>query len=391
MGARSDAPVAPVPDPEHTAAQGEHTQRLSDPAQAAASEAAATVAAAQELSDSRFLRRALLVTGLFLFTGLTLTLLWYASDVFLVLFAGILMAVLLRAPTNWLVRTAGVRQAVALGATITTLALFLFVLVTLFAKPMAAQIGQLIETLPQAMERAEEWMGQYRWARPLQPLLGELSRLRLDSQLLGRASGLITSIGAAIGGLVVVIFIGIYLAAQPRLYQRGVMHLLPRRARPRAYEVMDEIGRVLRAWLLGRLVTMCLVGLAAGIGLWWLQVPLAFTLAVLTGLLEFVPYIGPILSAAAPLLIAFNLDPELAFYVGVLYVGIQTAENYLLSPLIEQRAVALPPALVVFSTLLLAALAGPLGVLLASPLTATGIVAVKLLYVEDVVENPTKT
>lgn len=391
MAGRMDTPLAPVPAPEHTAAQAEQTLRLSDPAQAAASEAAATVAAAQELSDSRFLRRALLVAGLFLFTGLTLTLMWFASDVFLVLFAGILMAVLLRAPTNWLVRRTGISQALALGATITVLALSLFVMVSLFARPLAEQIGQLIETLPQAMERAEEWMGKYRWARPLQPLLGELSRIRLDSQLLGRATGLITSIGAAIGGLVVVIFIGIYLAAQPRLYQRGIMHLLPRRARPRAYEVMDEIGRVLRAWLVGRLVTMAVVGAAAGIGLWWLQVPLAFTLAVMTGLLEFVPYIGPILAAAAPLLIAFNLDPELAFYVALLYIGIQSAENYLLSPLIEQRAVALPPALVVFSTLLLAALAGPLGVLLASPLTATGIVAVKLLYVEDVVENPTRS
>lgn len=391
MSAQTDSPAAPVPAPEHTAAQAEQTARLADPAQAAASEAAATVAAAHELSDSRFLRRALLVTGLFLFIGLTLTMFWFASDVFLVLFAGILMAVLLRAPTNWLSSRTGVRQGVALGATITVLALMIFVLVSLFARPMAEQVGQLIETLPQAMERAEEWLGKYRWARPLQPLVAELASIRLDSQLIGRASGLITSIGSAVGGLVVVIFIGIYLAAQPRLYQRGVMHLLPRRARPRAYEVMDEIGRVLRAWLLGRLVTMVVVGIAAGIGLWWLQVPLAFTLAVMTGLLEFVPYIGPILSAAAPVLIALNLDPELAFYVAVLYVGIQTAENYLLSPLIEQRAVALPPALVVFSTLLLAVLAGPLGVLLASPLTATGIVAVKLLYVEDVVENPTKT
>jgi predicted PurR-regulated permease PerM len=363
---------------------------LSDPTQAAASEAAAAVAAAQELSDSRFLRRALLVAGLFIFTGLALALTWFASDVFLVLFAGILIAVLLRAPTNWLTHHTGMRDAIALGITIISLGAALAVLVTLFAMPMAEQVGQLIDTLPQAMVEAQEWMKKYRWARPLRPLLGELARFRLDTQMLGRATGLITSTVAAAGGLVVVVFIGIYLAAQPRLYQRGVMHLLSRKLRPRAYEVMDEIGRVLRAWLVGRLITMCVVGIAAGIGLWWLQVPLAFTLAVMTGLLEFIPYLGPILSAAAPLLIAFNIDPELAFYVGVLYVSIQTAENYLLSPLVEQRAVALPPALVVFSTLLLAALAGPLGVLLASPLTATGIVAVKLLYVEDVVENPTR-
>ncbi|HYE41176.1 MAG TPA: AI-2E family transporter [Ramlibacter sp.] len=344
----------------------------------------------QELSDTQFFRRTALVVSLIIFTGLVLAMIWYASDVFLVLFAGILLAVLLRAPTNWLVEHTRVTETVALSFSIAVMAILLATLVYLFAVPMAEQVGQLLDTLPRSMARMRQWLRAHEWTKPLQPLVAEITRMRLDMQLLGRAGGLITSTMSAIGGLAVVVFMGIYLAAQPRLYQRGVMHLLPRKGRPRAYEVMDEIAKVLRWWLVGRLVTMTVVGLAAGLGLWWLGVPLAFTLGVLTGLLEFVPYIGPVLSAAPPLLIAFNLDPQLAFYVLLLYVGIQSAENYLLTPLIEQRAVSLPPALVVFSTLLLAAMAGPLGVILASPLTATCIVAVKLLYVEDVVEQPTR-
>lgn len=344
----------------------------------------------QELSDTQFFRRTLLVVSVIIFTGLVLTLIWYANDVFLVLFAGILFAVLLRAPTNWLVEHAKMKENMALTVSLLVLATLVGTLIFAFAMPMAEQVGQLLDTLPRSMARMREWLGKHRWTQPLQPLVAELSRFRLDAQLLGRASGLITSTVSALGGLVVVIFIGVYLAAQPRLYQRGLMHLLPRKARPRAYEVMDEIAKVLRWWLVGRLLTMAVVGTAAGIGLWWLGVPLAFTLGVLTGLLEFIPYIGPFLSATPPLLMAFNMDPELAVYVGLLFVAIQSAENYLLTPLVEQRAVALPPALVIFSTLLLAAVAGPLGVILASPLTAAGVVAVKLLYVEDVVEQPTK-
>lgn len=344
----------------------------------------------QELSDTQFFRRTVLVVSLIIFTGLVLALIWYASDVFLVLFAGILLGVLLRAPTNWLVEHAKMKESAALTLSILVLAAVMVTLVYSFAVPMAEQVGQLLDTLPRSMARMREWLGKHRWTQPLQPLVAELSRFRLDAQVLGRASGLITSTMSALGGLVVVLFIGVYLAAQPRLYQRGLMHLLPRKARPRAYEVMDEIAKVLRWWLVGRLVTMAVVGTAAGLGLWWLGVPLAFTLGVLTGLLEFIPYIGPFLSAAPPLLIAFNMDPETAFYVVILFVAIQSAENYLLTPLIEQRAVALPPALVIFTTLLLAAVAGPLGVVLASPLTAAGVVAVKLLYVEDVVEQPTR-
>ncbi len=342
------------------------------------------------LSDAQFLRRTLLVVMLVIGTGLVLALIWYASDVFLVLFAGVLLAVLLRTPVNWLTAHTAIKEPLALTLSIAMLGVLLALLVYLFAAPLAEQLGQLMETLPRALAAMRKWVRHYEWTRPLQPLVYELSRMRIDTQMLGRAGGFISSTFSALAGAVVALFIGIYLAAQPRLYQRGFMHLMPRKTRPRVYEVLDEIGAVLRWWLVGRMITMTTVGFAAGLGLWWLDVPLALTLGVLSGLLEFVPYIGPILAAMPPLLMAFNLDPELAFYVLMLFVAIQTAENYLLTPLVEQRTVSLPPALVIFSTLLLGVLAGPLGVILASPLTATGIVAVKLLYVEDVVEKPAK-
>jgi len=344
-----------------------------------------------ELSDTQFFWRTVLVMSLVIFTGLVLTLIWYASDVFLVLFAGTLLAVLLRAPTNWLAANTRLSERTALGLSIGALVTLLVLTMYMFAVPLAEQLGQLMENVPQGFARLRKLMRQYEWAKPFQPLVAELARMRLDLQFLGRAGFLLTSTVSAIGGGVVVLFIGIYLAAQPRLYQRGFMHLLPRKGRPRAYEVLDEIGDVLRRWLVGRLITMAIVGTAASIGLWALGVPLAFTLGILSGLLEFVAYIGPIMAAIPALLIAFNVDPLLAMYVALLYGGIQTAENYLLTPLVEQRAVSLPPALVIFTTLLLGVLAGPLGVILASPLTATGIVAVKLLYVEDVVEQPNKS
>ncbi len=345
----------------------------------------------QGLSDAQFLHRTVLVVSLTIFTGLVLALIWYASDVFLVLFAGILVAILLRAPTNWLVQRRGLRESVALSMSIAALTVMIVLVVYLLAVPLGDQIGQLLETLPRSIARMREWFWQHKLAQPLEPLLTELGRMRIDFQTLGRASGLITSTMSAIGGAGVALFLGIYLSAQPRLYQRGLMHLLPKKRRGRACEVMDEIGMVLRWWLVGRLITMTVVGVAAGVGLWWLGVPLAFSLGVMSGMLEFIPYIGPILAAVPSLLISFNLDPELAFYVLLLYVAIQTGENYLVTPLIEQRAVALPPALVIFGTLLLAALAGPLGVVLASPLIATCIVTIKLLYVQDVVEQPKST
>lgn len=344
-------------------------------------------AAPSPFSDTQFFRRAVLVCSLVVATTLLLALIWFAGGVLLLLFAGILLAVLLRAPTNWLARHTPLSENFALMLSMLAMVALFGLLIYLFAVPLANQVGQLVETLPQAMARLRQWMLQYHWTRALLPLAGELSRIRLDIEMLGHAGGVISSALESVVGIVVVLFIGGYLAAQPRLYQRGFMHLLSPKARGRAAHVLDEVGGVLRWWLLGRMVTMIVVGAAAGLGLWWLDVPLAFTLAILSGFLEFIPYFGPILSAVPPLLIAFNVDPAQAFYVLLLYVAIQSAEGYLLSPLIEQRTVSLPPALVIVVTLLMGAMAGPLGVILASPLTASCIVAIKRLYVEDVVEQ----
>ncbi|HEX2530841.1 MAG TPA: AI-2E family transporter [Burkholderiaceae bacterium] len=344
-------------------------------------------AAGEQSADILFLRRVLTVIGLVLVAGLTVWVLVHASGVFLLLFAGVLFAVFLRAPTNWLAHRTPLSENAALGVTIVGCIVLFAVLAWMFSAPLGEQIGQLTQTLPAALTRVQQWAAQYYWARPLAALIGDIQNLKLDVQLLGRATGMISSTFQAIFSLVVVLFIGFYLAAQPRMYQRGFLALLPPRARPRAYEVLDRVGQSLRWWLLGRLITMIAVGSAAGIGLWWLDIPLAFTLGIMTGLLEFIPYLGPILSALPALLIAFNIDPMQAFYVLLLFVGIQSAENYLLSPVIEQRTVSLPPALVIFSTLLLATIFGALGVVLASPLTATCIVVIKLLYMQDMEER----
>lgn len=338
-------------------------------------------------SDTTFLHRTLTVIGLLLGVGLVLALVWIAIDVFLLLFAGILLAVLLRAPANWLAARTPLTENMAITLSVAGLAVTIALLAYLFAVPLAEQAGQLAEALPRAVERLRVWADQHYWTRPLAAILQDLQRAKIDPQLLGRATGVISSTVQGIASLVFVLFIGIYLATQPRLYQNGFLHLLPFVARPRALDVLDEVGTMLRRWLIGRLITMIVIGTAAGLGLWWLDVPLALTLGIVSGLLEFIPYLGPILASIPALLIAFNVDPMLALYVLILFVAIQSAENYLLSPLIEQRSVSLPPALVIFSTLVMATLFGVLGVMIASPFTATGIVVVRMLYVEDVVEQ----
>jgi predicted PurR-regulated permease PerM len=190
---------------------------------------------------------------------------------------------------------------------------------------------------------------------------------------------------AVIGGLLLIIFLAIYIAADPELYHRGLMHLFPKPSRTRAGEILSAMATVLRKWLVTQLIAMLTIGAVTTVVLVILKVKAALALGVIAGLLEFIPTIGPTLSAIPAIGMGFLDSPEKALYVVVAYVGIQFLENHILIPILMKGGIDLPPALTISSQALATMLFGFLGLMVAVPLLAAVMVAVKMLYVEDVV------
>lgn len=220
------------------------------------------------------------------------------------------------------------------------------------------------------------------------PSTAETLKTRLGRQIGGATRYLfpfLSSTITAIAGIFLIIFLSIYIAADPRLYHSGMMHLFPRRSRGRAGEVLSAMATVLRKWLVTQLVAMAAIGIVTTIGLLILDVKAAFALGLLAGLLEFIPTVGPILSAIPAIAMGFLDSPEKALSVLVLYVVIQFVENQLLIPLLMQGGMDLPPALTIVAQALLALVFGFLGLMVAVPVLAAGMVAVKMLYVQGVV------
>jgi predicted PurR-regulated permease PerM len=136
---------------------------------------------------------------------------------------------------------------------------------------------------------------------------------------------------------------------------------------------------------------MVSIGILTFIGLSILGIPMATTLAILAGLLNFIPNFGPILAAAPAVLVAFaphgsqtDLNPSLALYTIIMYIIIQLLEGWVITPFFQQRAVELPPALIVIAQVLFAMLLGPLGLILATPMLAATLVLLRMVYVEDI-------
>jgi predicted PurR-regulated permease PerM len=239
-----------------------------------------------------------------------------------------------------------------------------------------------------------------------QQLSAQIDTTELGRRLLGAiegqggAGGVLSGIGSRIWqaasvtltGLVqalIVTMAGLYLAMSPGLYLRGLLHLVPKRHRGRTRAVVLDIAHILRRWFLGLLAAMAAIGVASGVGYGLLGLPNAVVLGVIAGLSEFVPYLGPIIGAVPALLTASTMDLQHVLYVLGVYLAIHTFEGNLLLPLITRWSVYLPPALSLSVELILGLLGGIPGMLVAVPLTAVLVVAIREAYVEDALGDHT--
>lgn len=333
-----------------------------------------------------FAERALIAVAAAVAGILALGLLWYAAQVLLVVFAGLLLAVALAGLADQVAAHARLPRGLALGAVTLGIAALIAFGVWVLADDVAAQATELIDTLPRAIDNVRDALARTPAGRVF---LKRLPGAESASQQLADAAPRVLSatVGTTLGlatNLVLWLFIALYVAADPGLYSRGVAALVPRARRPRAAHLLATLDAMLRRWLLGKLVGMTIVGVVTWAGLALIGIPLALTLGLLAGLLNFVPYVGPIVSAVPALLLALLDGGRTAGWVALLYLGLQLVESYLLTPLIDQRTVRTPPALLLTSQVIAGVTLGAVGVVLAAPLLAVALVTVKLLYVEDV-------
>ena len=196
----------------------------------------------------------------------------------------------------------------------------------------------------------------------------------VGSQLLGSVGRLTSAVGSAIGAftsMILILVIGIFIAMEPRIYDRGIAWMLPLRHRGTFYQVSDRIAWTLRRLLAGRLVGMVFEGVFTWVMLSIGGVPMAALLGLITGLLAFLPNIGAIISGVLMVAVGFSAGPNQGLWAIFVYFFVQNVDGYLVIPYIARRTVDLAPAVVLAAQLLLGALFGILGVLLADPIMAT--------------------
>ncbi len=336
-------------------------------------------------AQRKLMRRFVLVDGIaVLFLALVAAVV-LAIDALLLLFACVLFAVLLYELSAILCRRFGWNRKLALVVVVLGLLLVIGLGGWAMAPQIAEQSTELAKQIPQSLQRLRQMVES-------KPLLARIAADLPDAkELIGSMQQFVPNAGiffggvlGAIGNVAIIMFVGIYFALSPRQYKRGIVKLVPQDKRERAVQVMDDIGDTLARWLIGKSLSMLIVGAATAGGLTLLGVPLGLILGIIAGLLDFIPYIGPIMAGVPAVLIALSISPDLALYTVLLFLAIQTVEGYVLQPLVEARAVEIPPALTIVMQLVFGSLFGFAGIALATPLTAMLMVLIDKLYVEDI-------
>jgi predicted PurR-regulated permease PerM len=322
-------------------------------------------------------------------TAIAVGVCWALSDIVLLVFAAALLGCLLRGGSETLARRIG--GPVGLWLALIALAILAFLAFEIFVRGPAIA-SQLHDIWGQLRGQATSLWQQYGQAEWVQPVLGRVKDYfgEGSQKIAGVAAGVGSSTLGGLGSLLVVVVTAIFFAVDPTLYVSGLAKLMPKDWRPHATETMGDMAHVLRWWFVGQFLDMCAVGILTAIGLYFIGVKLAFTLALIAALFNFVPYVGALAGAVPAVLIALGQGPQTAIYTAILFLVVQTLEGNLIAPLVQKRTVELAPVLTILSQTVMGSLFGPLGLVLATPLTAAGVELVKKVWVDEVLDDSTE-
>jgi len=298
--------------------------------------------------------------------------LYLIRDILLLVFIAIVIAAAINGPVSWL-QTRRVPRLLGVIFVYLFLLLVLALMTTLIFPPLAEQIKQLATYFPDFLSKSgiglRQWWFDYSAGANFQDILGQLSE-KITQATRGVFSTIIDLFGGIFSAFVVLV-ISFYLTLQEKGIKKFLVSLTPSEHQYYLSDLIERIQVKIGSWLRAQVLLMAIIGLLTFLGLYFLGIKYALTLGLLAGLLEIIPYLGPILAAIPAVILGFFQSPWLALLVAVLYIVIQQLENYIIVPQVMKRSVGLNPIVIIIVMLIGAKLAGILGIILSVPLTAS--------------------
>ena len=334
---------------------------------------------AKELSYRRFIAFAALAVGV----ALVPILIWQLGFILLLAYAAILVAILLHVASEPLQRWTPLPMwADLLIAAFIVLGLFALA-GWVFGTQLSAEFSDVWARVHTGIVKLQQLLHESQFG---QFLLSRLSNASIS--VTGVFGTFVSTTIVAIEAVIVILISAGYLAGHPDVYRAGLVRLFSPRYQAWANETLEDLGSALRYWLLGQLMQMVIIGLLSTLAVWLIGLPSPWALGLIAGVAEFVPYIGPILAAIPALLVALTQGQGNVIWTLIAYLAIYQVEGNLVVPLIQQRMIYIPPALMLLGIAAIGALAGIVGFVMAAPIVVAVFIVVQKVYVRDTLKEP---
>lgn len=333
---------------------------------------------------------------------IALYIVWQFRQIVLLVFAAAVLSIALNSLVRRLMRKNNWPRSYSVLATMGFMLLVLTLFVVLVLPLFVNQFEQLLQLLPDGFNRLDAWVNRTlarppRWVPDIVvdfelPGLSNLIEqvVSVGTQFFGNFFSFFSGSIITVLQLLLLLALTVMFLSDPQAYRNLLLRLFPSNYRRRADVILDKCEWSLLCWLGGVSVNSVFVATLSFLGLVVLQVPYPFANAMLAGLFNFIPNIGPALSAIFPIIVALSQSFGSAIAVVILYVIIQNLESYWFSPIMMQRQVALLPAATLIVQIFFANFLGPLGLILALPLAVVCKTWLEEAWIVDVLERTPK-
>lgn len=315
--------------------------------------------------------------GIYALIVVLLLLLKATFSVILLILAGSLIAIFFRALSGLICGKTKWKEGVCLAISVIGTLLLMIGLFWLIGAKVQNQIAELSDTLPSTIEDAKAQLSQ----NPLgKKLVDKVSSPQSMKKAQGVVSTLFKSTFGVFGDVYVVLFLGIFFTVSPAIYKKGIVKLVPQKGQQKAGDILNKLGENLKKWLKGQFFSMFVVMVLSASGLAILGVPMWLVLAIIAGILNFIPNFGPLIAMIPAVLVGLMQSPSTAAIIAGMYIIIQVAESNFITPMVQQKLISIPPALIIIAQLLISPLTGGWGLVLATPLMVIVMILVQELY-----------
>jgi predicted PurR-regulated permease PerM len=330
--------------------------------------------------------------------GIALVILWRFRQIVLLIFAAVVLTIALNSLVRRFTRVYGWNRLQSIAATAGLILLGGTIFLGLVLPLFVSQFQELLELIPRGFERLVLWVDQFLANPPdwypeqdtqFIPGLTDLIQqaATIGTTVFGNFFTFFSNSVAILLQVLLLVVLTLMMLVDPPAYRRLLLRLFPSRYRRRADDIFTKCETALLSWLGGVALNSAFVATLSFTGLVLLNVPYAFAHAVLAGMFNFIPNLGPALSAVFPIFVALLQSPAKAIAVLILYIVIQNLESYWFSPMVMQKQVSLLPAATLIAQIFFATFLGPLGLILALPLAVISKVWIEEAWIIDVLDR----